>query len=107
MKIRLGFVSNSSSSSFICDLTGESFSGWDASLRDFNLIKCEKGHVLIADYSEEIEAFLKAKDEEGETYIPSALCPICNGSAKSKVVSRVISMMKRLNVTKEDLDAHC
>ena len=29
MKVRIGFVSNSSSSSFVCDVCGEHAEGWD------------------------------------------------------------------------------
>ena len=46
MKIRTGFVSNSSSSSFVCDVSKEIYSGWDASLSDFELYECENGHTF-------------------------------------------------------------
>lgn len=46
MKVRKGFVSNSSSSSFICDVCGEIFSGYDNSLSDFDLVMCEEDHVF-------------------------------------------------------------
>jgi hypothetical protein len=46
MKERLGFVSNSSSSSFTCDTCREAFSGWDASPQDFDHERCEKGHIF-------------------------------------------------------------
>ena len=46
MKIRAGFVSNSSSSSFTCRACGNTESGWDACLSDFDMVECECGHVL-------------------------------------------------------------
>jgi len=46
MKIRNGFVSNSSSSSFTCDVCGMSESGWDASPTDFGWITCVHEHIL-------------------------------------------------------------
>lgn len=46
MKVRNGFVSNSSSSSFICDVCGEVESGYDCSLSDFDMSQCEHGHVF-------------------------------------------------------------
>lgn len=46
MKIRTGFVSNSSSSSFICDVCGNTESGMGASLSDFDMCKCENGHTM-------------------------------------------------------------
>jgi hypothetical protein len=50
MKIRTGFVSNSSSSSFVCEITGEQFSGYDASLGDFELVECQNGHIFSENY---------------------------------------------------------
>ena len=44
MKIRKGFVSNSSSSSFVCSICGEIESGMDACLSDFDMIQCVNGH---------------------------------------------------------------
>lgn len=60
MKIRLGFVSNSSSSSFTCDVCGETHSGWDISLEDAGMLECERSHVFckeheIAELSVEIQ----------------------------------------------------
>jgi hypothetical protein len=46
MKIRNGFVSNSSSSSFICDITGEVESGWDLGLEEAGMYQCENGHTF-------------------------------------------------------------
>lgn len=46
MKIRNGFVSNSSSSSFVCEICGEIESGMDASYDFFNMVECEKGHLF-------------------------------------------------------------
>lgn len=50
MKIRKGFVSNSSSSSFICDISGETHSGWDACLSEVGMTECEHGHVFMDEY---------------------------------------------------------
>jgi len=49
MKIRNGFVSNSSSSSFICCLTGEMESGIDLSLSDVGMVECQNGHEFLED----------------------------------------------------------
>lgn len=46
MKIRTGFVSNSSSSSFTCDVCGITESGMDASLYDFEMSQCVRGHTF-------------------------------------------------------------
>lgn len=44
MKIRTGFVSNSSSSSFICEICGTIESGYDLDYDDANLCECVNGH---------------------------------------------------------------
>jgi hypothetical protein len=46
MKVRLGFVSNSSSSSFVCGVCGAIESGMDCSPSDFEMFECENGHVF-------------------------------------------------------------
>jgi len=46
MKTRSGFVSNSSSSSFICDVCGENVTGYDISLTEAEMYQCEKGHTF-------------------------------------------------------------
>ena len=51
MKIRTGFVSNSSSSSFVCDVSGEIASGWDMSLSDAEMYSCERGHIFCQNYA--------------------------------------------------------
>lgn len=42
MKVRKGFVSNNSSSSFICEICGESASGWDMCLDQAEMFICEE-----------------------------------------------------------------
>lgn len=49
--IRLGFVSNSSSSSFICNICNGTESGYDASLSDFEMVECSNGHTFHKDCS--------------------------------------------------------
>lgn len=50
MKIRNGFVSNSSSSSFICDVCGHSTSGWDMSTEEAGMYECINGHTFCEDH---------------------------------------------------------
>ena len=46
MKIRNGFVSNSSSSSFVCNVCGEDQSGWDIGLEEAQMHECVNGHIF-------------------------------------------------------------
>jgi hypothetical protein len=46
MKERNGFVSNSSSSSFICVVCGEIESGMDAGPYDFDMVECTNSHYI-------------------------------------------------------------
>jgi hypothetical protein len=45
MKIRSNYVSNSSSSSFICDVCGRAESGYDLDLSDIEMYEYECGHT--------------------------------------------------------------
>lgn len=64
MKIRTGFVSNSSSSSFTCNVCGEEYSGYDASLEDGEMWQCERGHTFC-----ESHLVVEADDEISRIYL--------------------------------------
>jgi hypothetical protein len=81
MKIRNGFVSNSSSSSFICCICGEAYTGWDASPTDFDCSKCVNGHIICNEHlkfdnSELTDEQLEELDEDGYS-MHELQCPIC------------------------------
>jgi len=57
MKIRKGFVSNSSSSSFICEVCSNTQGGWDMVLNEAGMVECVNGHVFC-------ESHMMAKDEK-------------------------------------------
>lgn len=46
MKKRIDFVTNSSSSSFVCEVCGRTESGWDMSLDEAEMYECVNGHVI-------------------------------------------------------------
>ena len=49
VKFRKDFVTNSSSSSYICEICGRVESGYDLSLRDCDMMVCENGHTFCCD----------------------------------------------------------
>jgi len=55
MKIRTGFVSNSSSSSFICHVCGEEFQGMDLCPSDADCAQCENGHIMCNSHLKDID----------------------------------------------------
>lgn len=125
MKIRKGFVSNSSSSSFICDLTSDIVSGMDYCLTDCEMVECVNDHTFYYDGYPEVEAWVASSDDEDDLeddsaedtdecggYVrnvesnynmPARICPICNGKAKDKLVKRMKAELRRLNLTAEDM----
>jgi zona occludens toxin (predicted ATPase) len=75
MKVRTGFVSNSSSSSFVCEVCGEEASGWDMCLSDADMVSCENDHTFCKSH---IIGDLDEDDDDYDSYaIPAKHCPIC------------------------------
>ena len=49
MKFRKDFVTNSSSSSYVCEICGRNESGWDLCLSECEMMECVNGHVFCCD----------------------------------------------------------
>jgi len=85
MKIRNGFVSNSSTSSFTCDICGEEYSGWDASPCDdaYDCCICVNEHVMcnshvdVRESDEMVNGCEHEFDREG-----NESCPECGEPSK-------------------------
>lgn len=130
MKIRLGFVSNSSSSSFICSVCGNIESGMDMSLSDAGMVECVNEHTLCTAHlsEDELTAEVKRKalltdeflsvesrnkirlmeDEEieerwaerGGHYYPEEYCPICQFKALD--ATEALSYLKKKHSYTDD-----
>jgi len=84
MKIRKGFVSNSSSSSFVCDVCGEQASGWDMSYSEAEMVCCKRGHDFCDKHLLGKNTLDFLQDEEREDFdedwryeTPTEFCPVC------------------------------
>ena len=54
MKFRRSFVTNSSSSSYVCEICGRTESGYDLGLGDCEMMECVNGHIFCNDEALEI-----------------------------------------------------
>lgn len=116
MKTRLGFVSNSSSSSFICDITGVVESGMDMSFEDAGMVECVNGHCFGEDFLlgtlEDIEEQYKKDNDLGEdddcydseirSTVPEKFCPICQLQKMTKD-DMVKYLLKKCHAIEQDI----
>ena len=96
MKIRTGFVSNSSSSSFVCDVCGLEMSGWDVCPSDYDHTICENNHIICNDKIINVD-----KTEDMYELLPEH-CPVC----QMQYISRdeaIAYLMKKFSYTHESL----
>jgi hypothetical protein len=59
MKIRQGFVSNSSSSSYVCNVCGETAMGMDVDLNNWEMFSCENGHYSCVSHEVDVTDEIK------------------------------------------------
>lgn len=74
MKYRKGFVTNSSSSSYICEICGEVEAGYDMGITEAGMVECENGHTfceshLIKPTNKEKFMYLNKKSPKSKTLI--------------------------------------
>lgn len=72
MKVRNGFVSNSSSSSFVCEICHNADTIYDGGLSEINMCECQKGHIICLDHLLDKNAEL-----DDDHLMPQDACPIC------------------------------
>ena len=84
MKIRKQFVSNSSSSSFTCEVCNNTESGWDLCLSEAEMVECTEGHLICEDHiSRDLINILNDEDredwyEDWRHELKPEHCPICS-----------------------------
>lgn len=76
MKYRKDFVTNSSSSSYICEICGANEFGYDLSLEDACMCECVNGHTFCCEHLLEVEEY-EAKESDNYYDVPEKHCPIC------------------------------
>lgn len=78
MKTRKYFVSNSSSSSFICEICGRTEVVYDGDSREFGFVECENGHLFCEEEMIDTDGISDEEllDEDG--LLLEKYCPICN-----------------------------
>ena len=72
MKIRNGFVSNSSSSSYVCEICYHADAGMDACLQELGFIQCENGHIICEEHM-----LFETDERDIDEQFPPKACPIC------------------------------
>ena len=77
MKVRSGFVSNSSTSSFICEICGENVTGMDISYDDADMFMCHNGHVMCTEHALKDLDSVEKDDDYYDYGVPEEFCPIC------------------------------
>lgn len=83
MKIRNGFVSNSSSSSFICEVCGSTVESYDEGISHFGYVMCmDRDHLFCEGHAinPRHDGTFKTYDDpngDGDDRIDSKHCPIC------------------------------
>src|SRR5574343_1703011 len=106
MKVRLGFVTNSSSSSYICDICGADESGCDMSLSDVYMVQCINCHTFCEHH---LDGELKKPDEDADDYdedwryeIKESDCPICSFKV-GKSEDMFIYLLYKYSLKKDDV----
>jgi len=112
LKIRKGFISNSSSTSFICEVCGECVSGMDMSLDEAEMYVCENGHTfcqsevignsIIGEDGEDILSEKSLVMDDDDEYVAAKHCPCCTFNHVSSY-DLTDYLLKKANMSREDV----
>lgn len=97
MKIRLGFVSNSSSSSYVCEICSNAVEVYDTPINELGFCQCDSGHIFCLEHSLDQDAPVN-----DEYCVSVEVCPIC----KLKLISDrmfVDYAQKRIGISRDEM----
>jgi hypothetical protein len=79
MKTRNGFVSNSSSSSFICEICGTLETGYNCGPAEVGFEVCEHEHIFCKKHLDKVDKEITYKEDDywGGEAVTEDCCPIC------------------------------
>ena len=77
MKRRMGFVSNSSSSSFVCEICHNTESGYDLTLSEAEMVECANYHCVCEAHIDVPKEYVRNPDFFNGDYLKPEHCPIC------------------------------
>ena len=108
MKFRSSFITNSSSSSYTCEYCGETYSGWDLSLTEAEMVECVNGHILCETHLDKdlLDKVLESANEDEDVYeedlryeFPEKYCPFCTFKEISdKDIVKYLKKYKNLDI---------
>lgn len=110
MKIKTGFVSNSSTTSFVCCVCKEQFSGMDLTVREVEHSTCENGHIVCNDRLLPVVVKVDPDSDQGvdddcyyEDEVTAERCPICQFKVQPPDRYILRYLLKINNITREDV----
>lgn len=110
MKFRSDFVTNSSSSSFICEICGDMESGMDMSLSDAGMIRCVNGHEFCESHKIDCKETFETQRDNAisivkESYNSNKKYSESGNSWAIQRVTKAENYLKLLeNISEDDFD---
>lgn len=94
MKYRKDYVTNSSSSSYVCEICGRIESGWDLGLSEADMAECVNGHIFCLDEMLSVprETMLKIIKQDTE-YTWSELRNLTEEDLQNKTENELTELM--------------